>query len=516
MAQPIQPFSITAPGFYGLNLQDSPIDMDMKYALKASNCIIDSAGRIASRKGWAKQHTANTELSTSNVTCIGELVSNTGTVTMLSAGGGYLYKLVGTTLTTLTYGGGGSAPTISANNWQFVQLNGIGIFFQRGHDPLIYDPAVSTTTFRRLSEHATYAGTVPQANTAISAYGRIWCADTATDKNTITWSDIITPQIWTGGTAGSLDLLGVWPEGGDEIVALAAHNNFLVIFGKTQILIYSGANDPASMVLSDIISTVGCIARDSIQNVGRDLIFLSTLGLHTLGRVIQEKSSPMADLSRNVRDEIVGHTAIEANPALIKSIYSTENAFYLLTFPTASEVYCFDLRAKLENGAARMTTWTSNVPTAFCSTSTGVLYFGKAGYIGKYSTYLDDALTYRMAYISPHIDFGDPIMTSILKKIIITTVSINQPVIVKWAFDFLQRFYSQTVTVNAGAANAAYYNTSEYNSGAEYTTPVAATVVGVNASGAGRTIQVGLECNIDNKLLSLQKIDIYTKRGKLV
>ena len=85
----------------------------------------------------------------------------------------------------------------------------MAVFFQRGYDPLIYDPAVSTTTFRRLSEHASYSGTVLQANAATSAYGRVWCADTTTDKNTIKWSDVITLQKWTGGSAGSLDLIGV-------------------------------------------------------------------------------------------------------------------------------------------------------------------------------------------------------------------------------------------------------------------------------------------------------------------
>src|SRR3990167_552256 len=119
----ITPFSIAAPGFYGLNLADSPIDLSSNFALIAENCIIDKSGRIASRKGWTKAHTTNSDLGTSNIECIGELIQNDGTATTLAAGGGFLFKLVGTTLTTLTYGGGGSAPTISANNWKFCHLN---------------------------------------------------------------------------------------------------------------------------------------------------------------------------------------------------------------------------------------------------------------------------------------------------------------------------------------------------------------------------------------------------------
>ena len=50
MAQPIQAFSITAPGFYGLNTQDSSLDLAQGFALIANNCVIDQYGRIGARK----------------------------------------------------------------------------------------------------------------------------------------------------------------------------------------------------------------------------------------------------------------------------------------------------------------------------------------------------------------------------------------------------------------------------------------------------------------------------------
>lgn len=514
MPQQTQTYSIQNPGFFGLNKQDSPVDMQPGFALIANNCVIDSSGRIAARKGWSKVNTANADISTSNITCMGELVETSGATTVLATAGAFLFKLVGATLTTLTYGGGGTAPVISASNWQFCQLNGVGIFWQRGYDPLIYEPAVSVTTFMRLNERSGYLGTVTQCNTAISAYGRVWAADTTTDKSTLIWSDLIAPHVWATGTSGSLNLNQVWPNGTDEIVALVAHNNFLIIFGKRQTLVYSGANTPATMSLSDAIGTVGCIARDSVQNIGTDVIFLSSSGVQSLGRTIQEKSSPMADISKNVRDELMAHITAE-NAANIKSVYHAPEAFYLLTFPAVSNIYCFDFRSKLETGAARVTNWDGYIPRSFLSTADRKLFVGKSGYVGEYGTYLDDTLTYRMNYLSPHIDFGDPVVTTIIKKILITTVSLKQAVVIKWAFDFLQRFYSQSVVINEGAVNTAFYNISEYNTLAEYTTPIAANITGLNASGVGKTIQIGIEVQIDGYALSLQKIDVFTKRGKL-
>lgn len=508
--QNIKPFSISAPGFLGLNLQDSPIEMPIGFALQAINCIIDKSGRVASRKGWTKAHTTNADLGTSNVECIVEHIDTNGTSTLLAAGGGFLFKHSGSTLTTLTYGGGGSAPTISANNWQVVILNRLAIFFQIGYDPLIYDPATSVTQFRRLSEHASYAGTVLQANCAISAYGRVWCANTATDKSTVKWSDVQAGQIWTGGSSGSLDLLSVWPLGGDEITALAAHNNFLYIFGRKQILIYQGATTPSTMTLYDSVVGIGCVARDSVQVIGDDIIFLSATGIRSLARTIQEKSAPMAEISRNVRDEIQSHINVETGN--IKSGYDPINAFYILTAPTSTESYCFDLRKLLEDGSARATTW-NIAPRAFCSTSTRKLYLGRAGYIGEYTGYLDDTATYRMSYYITWVDLGNPIQRSILKRINAYVLGVNnQNIVFKWGFDFDENYRSESVAVST-SSTPSEYNIAEYNIG-EYSSGLGISKVSVNAGGHGQSVQLGFEAVINGYSLSIQKVDIFTKDGK--
>lgn len=520
MSEPIQPYSLKAPGFYGLNLADSPVDLSPNFALEANNCVIDKAGRVAARKGWVKANTANTDLSTSNVSCIGELIQNDGTATTVCTGGAYLFKLAAGALTTLTYGGGGVAPTISASNWQFCFLNGIAMFWQRGYDPLIYDPAVSTTTFRRLNEKAGTAGTVYQCNVAISAYGRVWAADTSTDKSTVVFSDLLTPHIWTGGTAGSLDLRNVWPSGGDEITALAAHNNRLFIFGRRQILIYTGADTPSTMELSDSIVGIGCIARDSVQNIGEDVWFLSDTGVRSLMRTIQEQSAPVRQISKNVQDTLAAELSGETL-ANVKSGYSQVSKFYLLTLPTYQKTYCFDTRVMLEDSSARVTIWTGTTPKAFYETKGRLFYTGRAGYIGTYSGYLDDTATYRMTYYTSWIDFGNPIQTSILKRILLTAIFgtatsavSSQTITFKWAYDFSSSYYS----ANATASNIpviAEYGVSEYNSTAEYSANALVNTLIVNGSSHGRVLQFGFETDINSRELSIQKIDLFAKDGRL-
>lgn len=518
MTQQIQTFSVSAPGFYGVNTQDSPLDLAAGYAAIATNCVIDQYGRIGSRKGWSRVNTTSGNLGANNVGVIHELVQTDGTLTVLFAGNNKLFKLSGTSVVELTYGGGGTTPTITASNWQCASLNGITYFFQTGHDPLVYDPAVSTTTYKRVTEKTGYAATVPQANIVISAYGRLWAANTTSDNVTVYFSDLLAGHVWSTGTSGSLNVSQVWPNGSDEITGLAAHNGFLLIFGKRQILIYSGATTPSTMTLTDAVSNIGCIARDSIANTGTDVIFLSNSGIRSFLRTIQEKSAPLRDLSKNVRNDLMTIVAAETL-ANIKAVYSESNAFYLINFPTAAQVYCFDTKAALQDGSSRVTVWDSITPTAFLARRNGDLLIGKNGYVGKYGTYLDHASTYRLQYFTTYADLGNPNVTSILKRIAVVVIGgSNQGFIIKWGYDFSGQYYSTTLTIPV--STVAEYGTAEYGANgspvAYYSQGIALQTLVGQTSGSGKTVQTGYETEINGYPVSIQKIEIQAKNGKLV
>jgi len=512
MSKQLQSYSLSAPGFYGLNTEDSPLDLGAGFALVATNCILDQYGRIGARKGWDRVNASSGNLGANDVGVIHELVQTDGTLTVLFAGNNKLFKLgASNAVTELTYGGGGTAPTITASNWQCASLNSITYFFQTGHDPLIYDPAVSITTFRRVSEKTGYTGTVPLANIAISAFGRLWVASTSTDKVTITFSDLIAGHIWSGGTSGSLDVSRVWPNGADEVMGLAAHNDFLFIFGKRQILVYSGASTPASLVLSDTVGSIGCIARDTIQSIGSDVVFLSDSGVRSLMRTIQEKSAPLRDLSKNVRFDLNSSLAGETL-ANLKSVYSEKEAFYLLVLPTTFQVYCFDTKQSLQDGASRVTKWDSIAPTSLRSLRNGDLYIGKNGYIGKYAGYLDDTSTYRFAYYTNNADLGNPNQISVLKTISAIVIGgSNQFLTINWGFDYSGAYQAQNIYIPTQVSYE--YGVGEYGT-AEYTSGIAIKTLRANASGAGKIVQTGYETTINDVALSLQKIEIQAKDGR--
>ena len=602
MAEELLTGTIAAPGFSGLNSQDSSIQLDSGFALEANNCIIDKYGRIGSRKGWTPVN--STVLSPAGaVKTIFELVKSDGNV-VFSAANNKLYS--GTTTLTnlpiydthfhtgtytqsttvitcnitshgypagtsifLTFGSGTatsgvytvatvingnsftvtsatSATTsgtisgavdilttysITANNWQIAAMpydnsgntSAHAILAQKDHPILVYHKiGTSSHThldgygLQRLADVSTlptgYIATTFTPNCALTAFGRLWVANIEGDTQTLYFSDLQNPSVWTTGTAGSLDISTVIPTG-DPIVALAQHNGFLVIFCRRHVVIYAGASNPATMTLQDIVAGVGCIARDSVVSVaGTDLLFLSATGVQSFQRIVQEKSLPFRDVSKNVRDSLIQLVKDEDTEADIKAIYYPTDAFYLLSLPSSGFTYCFDTRGVLENGASRATIWKEINPTAFFVTADRELYLGQKGYIGKYDGYEDNEQTYRMSYFTNYFDFGSSTNNKILKSISVTAIGGSyQPIAVKWGYDYSNNYSSRVIELNG--VTVYEYNIAEYGI-AEYSNGIALDRVKIPASGSGTIIQLGFESDINGTPLSIQKIDFFLKQGK--
>ena len=631
--RPVQTGTIAAPGFLGLNLQESSIQLSSGFALTAQNCVIDRYGRIGARRGWTPVNTTvNTDLGSANpVEFIFEMVTAGGGET-ISAGNNKLFTGT-TTMTTKTVrtqaNTADASYTITGNNWQAASLPfGDGpdaiphaYLVQVGHPVLVYhnlptpgtgatfsvstisggggtgpiatvsvtaagsgynvgdiltiaggtgtgakftvatlsgsgvatvtvstagtgytvsDALTSTVTtivnahehdgafgFQQLADVGTlppgYTNTDFKPNCVLASYGRIWMADIVGDRQTVYFSRLLDGSDFSGGDSGSLSLNSVFPNN-DQIIALAAHNGFLIIFGRNNIAIYGNPIDVTELTLAEYIPNVGCIARDSVVSTGTDIMFLSDAGVRSLQRVIQEKSLPFRDVSKNVRDELISNVSSET-AANIKAVYYDRDAFYLLSLPSTKFVYCFDTRSYLQDGSSRVTIWDSIEPKAFYVNSTKQLLMGKPGYIGKYFGYTDNSAVYRFRYFTNYFDFGQPTKLKILKKIGFTVIGgSGEEIAVKYGFDYTENYLAVTKTLDTAVI-------SEYNT-AQYTDPfdnnndeaVAAFYSGgivldkfvVNASGNGTVLQIGLEADIDGNPLSIQKIDVFVKQGKTV
>jgi hypothetical protein len=499
MAKPLQTVTIQAPGFFGLNTQDSPTALSEQFALVADNCVIDQYGRVGARKGWNYVTTTNGD----ELTHIGEFIQTDQTTEVVSASTSAVYT--GTdALTDITPTG----YTVGTGNFQAASLRNVHYLFEKGQDPLYYDG----TTCDLVENHPDYSGTVPQAGIVTTAFGRLWAACTDTCESTIFWSDLLLGMVWDAGSSGRINLSTVWANKADTITGVVAHNGFLVIFGKTQIVIYQGAEDPATMSLADVITGTGCIAEKSIQATGNDLLFLSNEGVRSLNRTIQEKSMPMRDISKNVRSELTATAGVETD--VIRSVYNSTEAFYLIHFPTSGVMYCFDMRTPLEDGSHRATKWTQINPTALYSTRSGTLYFGMEQGIAKYDGFNDNGQSYELNYFSNYLDFGSPSQLKLLKNLKISVIGgSDTEVTLNWGYDYAYAYKKRKFTL--AAQTIAEYGIAEYGIG-EFNAGILVNRPSVNASGGGQVVQLGVEAQIDSAPLSIQRMTAQAIIGRVI
>jgi len=456
MAQQLNSINLVAPAFKGINTEDSPLAQDPSFAEIADNAVIDKRGRIAARKGHNVITTNKTVLGTDSIRAIKEFRDDVGNNKIFSVGNN---KIISGT-TTLVDETPGSY-TINDDNWKMVNFNDKIYFFQRSVEPLVYDNAGGSVVTLSSVSGAAGVTSAMYGNEVLAAYGRLWTCGIGSNQSTIYWSDLLIGHDWSGGTSGSIDISKVWPDGRDEIVALAAHNSALIIFGKHSIVVYEGAEAPATMALADTVAGVGCVDRDTVQYTGSDVLFLSHTGLKSFGRTIQEKSMPMRDISNNVRSELTKIVKEQTNP--IKSIYSAEQAIYLLSFADSQTVYCFDMRQTLQDGTNRVTTWSGVNPRSMARLSDGSIYFGRENGIFEYEGYLDDGEPYQMLYYSNPLNFGNSTNIKFLKKFNITVIgNVAAKKTLAWAYDYGSTFNKKVFSTEEPNKQIAEYNVAEF------------------------------------------------------
>ena len=540
MAQPQNNIQIAAPGFAGLNTQDSPVGMDLSFAAQADNCVIDSYGRIASRKGLA-QFTQDPEttgnMDDNPVETAYEYVTADGTRVLLLAGD----KDGGSTSTLWSQDTSGALTTVTGlsatnNNWSYTSLSDQCFMAQNGESVLYTDG----TTVQPMTQQPTAGpGGISNPNIIISAFGHLFVANGDTNKSTVQWSTITTgtglggaATPWSGGGAGTIDVEEYWPNGSDEIVALAAHNNFLVVFGRRSILVYNVPTDPNgagvgpdNMFLADTIENIGCVARDSVVSIGTDVLFLDASGVRSLGRTLEYKTQPIGDMSKNVRDELI--TALSQSELPVRAAYSPEEAMYALILPRTSDGFCityvFDTRRPMEDGTLRVTRWTGRGLRCAVRTDSGFFLFGRAGGLYKYTggddtsvlTSEGSPLGITMTYLTRAQDFDAPSRSKFPKQvdlILIGGASLN--LTVQWYFDFSSA--SNNYTIERSASLGALWGEGEWGTGVYGESGGLISNESVNMWGSGKNIQLGFVGTISEQPVSIQELNIQALLGRIL
>ena len=514
----IQPIDIVAPGAKGLNAEASGTLLAPQWATVAGNAVVNRSGRIASRKGWSDQ-TTNAIAGAKQIDVLFEFLTEPGVSEIIVTADNKIFKDiddftdVNNDITSTT------APT--ADHWKFVNFNGKVLGFQKGHVPIERSSGDFTD--------ASYTGTGPDGNDAVTAFGRVWAIDA--DLQTIRYSALLDDtdySLASGG--GTIDMSSVWTGGMDEIVAISAIGSNLIVFGKNHIVMWadkSGSEiglDPTELEVVDTIEGTGCIARDSVKITGEgDLLFLSRHGIQTLGRVIQQKSNPLVSLSKNVNSDmlasIAAQRAVDADFDQVRAVVSPEDRLYIINFPSQDKQYAFDLAhpfADDEGDAVfPITTWQlGGTKVALLSTVAGALLFGGAGVVGKYEGESDNNVSFLFEMETGWLDFDQLNHRLKILKEIITSIQIGSgDVVHTWEFDF--NGIKQTRSVNYSGGTPAEFNIAEFNIGEFSGTAVIQRKL-VAAHGEGQFLKLGVTATINGFSAVIQHMSVSPKIGRMV
>ena len=365
----------------------------------------------------------------------------------------------------------------------------------------------------------------------------MWYGGITEAPGVVYYSDNLIGEKLNGGAAGSIDLKTVW--GNDEVVGLGSIMDKIVIFGKQNIAIYSGASNPSSMALEEVIKGTGLAGKDNIAYVGTDILFLSYEGLMSLGRLQQtDGKAPIQDLSVTVRNDLVGILS-SATVANIKTAYYPEDGLLVIFMPDEKKAYVFDV--KIQSASPRVTTWPfTTAPLCGLGTIDGKLFMGLPTGVAEYSGYQDATITsdgsggwttttsnYSYVFQTSWLDLNSPTFAKIIKSGLFaitggrgasSTISVYK--------DFeLGTPYSKTISLVSGVTISLYtqggdgaalvagtrslYDTAKYGASAgpkDYK---------VSLGRTGKVIKLKMDTTVEGHYSSLTDATLLTKQGKI-
>jgi hypothetical protein len=278
------------------------LKMPPKFGTLFKNCHVSDGGGVAKIPGYVKINT-----SPGNGLKTGfEYRKKNGTVQILCAGGGIVYKQTGVTLTAIKTG-----LNVAAKVW-FAQFSDYVVFGNGIDPPQKYDGTTVTalaglptdTTFSKPHVHA----------------GRLWWMDN-TNRMMAYHSAVHALEDYTSAdAAGYIDFSFILPKG-EALQDILTFVDLQVFLFKNYVLIYAGT-DPTTggdYRLVQSISGVGAVGPGTATEIGTDLLFIHSSGIKSLRQVVATgnmelgkniSSNIEADIRREIQIDTVNEYAV--------------------------------------------------------------------------------------------------------------------------------------------------------------------------------------------------------------
>jgi len=396
--------------------------------------------------------------------------------------------------------------------------------------------ANDTTEAAHLDDAAIIMATLPATVTTFDPscgmgyYGRIWCGGITESKDVVYYSNLLDGDDFLDGDTGLIDLAKVW--GTDEIVALAPFYGKLIIFGKENIVVYNSPETVGSLAVDEVIRGIGCVSRDSVQNVGNDLVFLSSTGVRSLARTTEKDKLPLTDLSVNIKDTLIRHIALSTN---VKSVYVENEGIYIMSFVDKNINYVFDFKHITPNEVPRVTTWTFNAnrePASMAHTElySGLLVGQKDGGIAGYEGFIDIDLSwdsgavytngsYTSDITSTWIPLGQTVSSALLKRMLLVLEGGSGSVLsLRWYKDFSSSSSATTLIELRPdtTGSTALWGASDSLYGAAKFTPIyGLQEYRTPLTGSAKHLQFNMSIQSNGYDASIQDLTLLHKEGKI-
>ncbi len=523
MAGRLVPLPIRAPGFWGLNTEQEAAALQPNWATTLSNAVFDASARMGARKGYE----VLTASSIDNVDKVFFWRKDRANSHIIVAGTDTTDKFFDMTSSFSVFTDITGSLTPSTTDFKFVNCNGFAVGVAQGETPIQWNGTGNFANFAAASG----ATANPTGNVAHSAFGRLFIS--SADAKTLYGSGLqpnpstgINWDNWFYDTTGASGTgrAGGWTIGRDYIVAVSSVDEYLCLFGRNAILVLADIDDSTNgPILHSVVNGVGCAARDSVREVGDDVVFLSDTGIRSLRRTLIYEQSPVGDLSVFNRTKIVD----ELDTGTVGAVYDPIEGMYVIFQGTES--YYLDTKNPLDNGSWRTSEWDLAIRSADYNTDDRLTYMGIGGDLCTYGSYNDDDQPYLFQYRSGWLSWDNENIKigKRISAIVAGGASTNPRFL--WAWDFNENSL-QGYTVDAlPEATGSEWGQAEYGANglidkddatkggpAEYG-ETSALLVQTTApiDGEGEYLQIGLEVNINGSSFGIQQIKPSVKRGRV-
>ena len=269
--------------------------------------------------------------------------------------------------------------------------------------------------------------------------------------------------------AGTIDV-------GADITALIVFREQLIVFCLTKILRVVGST-LSDFQLTPITEDIGCIAEDTVQEIGGDIMFLGPDGLRLLGATERNNDFSLGVVSKSIQSEIT-------------QIVSTSSSFASLVIRGKSQYRLLGFNDNYTNDAARGIIGTQFSPqggveigwaelrgingyvasSQYAGDEEYALFANKTGYVYQMEKENDfDGALIVATFSTPFFPITDPTLRKTLYKAslyIDSSGSFNSTMSVKYDFDQPGVIQPEPVVFSDTTSTVSFYGVASFGSGA--------------------------------------------------